>query len=60
MEGEDGMMELLRIRGSIFLTELTDSIENTMDVDSDESDTETPCTDTPYDLSDSASDNWND
>ena len=30
-----------------------------MDVDSDGSDTEAPCTDTPYDQSDSASDNWN-
>ena len=38
-------------------TELTDSIENTMDVDSDKSDTKAPCTDTPYDQSDSASDN---
>ena len=37
-------------------TELTDSIENTMDVDSDESDTDTPCTDTLYDQSDNATD----
>ena len=36
------MMEPLWIRGSILPTGLTDSIENTMDVDSDESDTEAP------------------
>ena len=35
------------IRGSILATELTDSIENTMDVDSNKLDTEALCTD-PY------------
>ena len=50
------MMEPLWIRGSILPTELTDSIENTMDVDSDDSDTDAPCPDTLYDQSDSASD----
>ena len=43
MKGQDGMMEPLWIRGRILPTELTDSIENTMDVDSDESDTDAPC-----------------
>ena len=46
MKGEDGMMETLWIGGSILPTELTDSIENTMDVDSDKSGTDAPCTDT--------------
>ena len=46
------MMEPLWIRGSILPTELTDSIDNTMDFDSDESDTDAPCTDILYDQSD--------
>ena len=49
------MMEPLWIRGSILPTKLTDSIKNTIDVDSDKSDTDAPCTDTLYDQSDSAS-----
>ena len=56
MKGEDGMMEPLWIRGSILPTELTDSIDNTMNFDSDESDTAAPCTDILFDQSDSASD----
>ena len=61
MKGEDGMMEPLWIRGSILptVTELTDSIDNTMDldhVDSDESNNDAPCTDILYDQSDSDSD----
>ena len=56
MKGEDGMVEPLWIRGSILQTELTDSKENTMEIDRDESDTDAPCTDTLYDQSDSCSD----
>ena len=42
------MMEPLWIRGSILPTELTDSIENTMEFDSDESDILTNRAQIPY------------
>ena len=56
LKGEDGMMEPLLIRGIILLTELTDNIENTIDVDSNESDTDASCTDNLSDQRDSATD----